>query len=51
MTVPCPRCDGDGYVDVFDDEGHVIGARNCDACGGPDLMARLLASLDPENDR
>ena len=30
----CARCDGDGWVEVFDDNDDPCGARTCDACGG-----------------
>jgi hypothetical protein len=36
----CSRCEGDGWVEVFNDEGFPVGARDCDACGGSGLEAK-----------
>lgn len=30
----CPECDGDGYVDIVDDWGGVVGPAPCPKCGG-----------------
>ena len=29
----CERCDGDGWIETFDDDGWVIGAQPCPKCG------------------
>lgn len=31
----CPDCDGDGYIDLFDDDGFVIGPGPCPRCCHP----------------
>lgn len=32
---PCRRCDGDGYVEVFDDEiMQIVATHDCPTCGG-----------------
>jgi DnaJ-class molecular chaperone len=36
LMVTCPKCDGDGYLDVMDPDhyGAVIGAQQCPLCEG-----------------
>lgn len=34
MSGNCPYCDGDGYTDILDDFGGVIGPRPCEECDG-----------------
>lgn len=36
---PCKRCDGDGYVEVFDDEVmQIVATYGCTACGGTGVV-------------
>ena len=37
-TQKCERCDGDGWVEVFDDDGFPCGGRDCDVCAGTGRM-------------
>lgn len=39
FEVDCARCEGDGWVEVFDDEGWPVGGRNCDRCNGTGKVA------------
>jgi DnaJ-class molecular chaperone len=37
---PCPKCDGDGWIDIMDPDhdGAVLGARACPRCGGEGVL-------------
>lgn len=39
----CPKCDGDGYLDIMDPDhyGAVIGARPCPRCDGSGRISEL----------
>lgn len=43
----CPFCDGDGYSDIVDDWGGVVGPKPCEECGGTgDRGNRVRMDLD-----
>jgi hypothetical protein len=46
----CPTCDGDGYLDIVDDWGGVIGSAPCPACADANLDRSDLG-LEPTIDR
>ena len=46
MSGPCTRCDGDGWVEVFGDEGFPVGARSCEVCGGSGRVERKVTMDD-----
>lgn len=42
---PCETCDGDGYVDIVDDWGGVIGPAPCPNCSPEDPLEAIDAAL------
>lgn len=49
----CETCDGDGYVDIMDDWGGVIGPAPCPNCSPDDpyeAVDAALARLDSEEE-
>lgn len=63
MSRPCEHCDGDGYLDIVNDDGGVDGPMPCPDCngsgdgayvdcpgGGLDDMCAQAQGLDPFTD-
>lgn len=46
----CERCDGDGWVEIFGDEGYPVGATCCERCSGSGRKNNswMAALTDPD---